>query len=163
MPRVYISIGSNIDPEHNIPSALKMLGEAVRIVAISTFYKTQPVGSLDSPEFYNGVVAVDTDLSPRELKFEVLRRTEEALGRVRCEDKFAPRTIDLDILIYGEVAINEPDLVIPDPDIAARPFLAVPLMELDPGLAEWPVEIDDSMVTLDEFTQKLRLELDNEP
>lgn len=159
MSRVYIGVGSNIDPELNIPSALKMLGETVRIVAISTFYKTPPIGSPNSPEFYNGVVAVDTDIPPRELKSKVLRQVEESLGRVRCKDKNASRTIDLDILLYDDTAINEPDLVIPDPDIATRAFLTVPLMELCPDMA-LPDLSTDSMIALDQFTHKLQLELD---
>jgi len=158
MPRVYIGVGSNIDPERNIPAALKMLGEAVRIVAISTFYKTSPIGSPNSPEFYNGVVAIDTDVLPRDLKFRVLRRIEEAVGRIRCDDKYAPRTIDLDILLYGDIIINEPDLIIPDPDIATREFLAVPLMEICPDMA-LPHLSTDSMTALNQFTHELRLEI----
>lgn len=168
MPRAYIGVGSNIDPERNISAALRMLSAAVRIVSISTFYRTPAIGSSDSPDFYDGVVAVETDLGPRELKFDVLRKIEETLGRVRCADRNASRTIDLDIEVYGSLAISEPDLVIPDPDITDRAFLALALLELDPamvlpGTEEKLSEIAESLdiksiVGLDEFTDELRRE-----
>jgi 2-amino-4-hydroxy-6-hydroxymethyldihydropteridine diphosphokinase len=166
MPRVYIGIGSNIDPESNIPAALRMLGEAVKIVRISTFYRTPSLGSPGSPEFYNGVVAVETSIAPRELKFAVLRRIEESLGRVRGPDKFAPRPIDLDIIVYGDLQVDEVDLVIPDPEITKRAFIAVPLVDLDPAmtLPGSGVRIADlagrmdigGMTALEDFTERLR-------
>jgi 2-amino-4-hydroxy-6-hydroxymethyldihydropteridine diphosphokinase len=169
MPRVFIGVGSNIDPESSIPAALRTLGERVRIVGVSTFYRTPAVGCLDGPDFYNGVVEIETDIPPRELKFEVLRRVEDALGRVRGTDKNAPRPIDLDIAAYGDALIDEPDLVIPDPNIAKRAFLAVPLLELEPALtlpganaklADVVRSLDaGSMVALDEFTDRLRREI----
>jgi 7,8-dihydro-6-hydroxymethylpterin-pyrophosphokinase len=70
------------------------------------------------------------------LKFEVLRRIEAALGRRRGPDKYAPRPIDLDLLLYGDSVVEEPDLVLPDPDLRTRPFLAAALQELAPGLIE---------------------------
>lgn len=173
MPTVYIGVGSNIDPEINIPAALLLLGEQVRIVSISTFYQTEPVGVSDSPPFYNGIVGVVTDIPPRELKFEILRNIEEVLGRIRGADKYAPRTIDLDIIVYGNAIINEPGLVIPDPDIVNRAFIAVPLLELEPDLVLPDYEVKladvvesmpaDSMVPLIDFTRRLRLEIMNEP
>ena len=180
MPRAYIGVGSNIDPEANIPAALRMLAEVATIVGISTFYRTPALGppSADASdasggiiprsitaEFINGVVAVETDLPPRELKFGVLRPIERVLGRVRDAEKFAPRTIDLDIAVYGDVVIDEPDLVIPDPGIMSRAFLAMPLAELAPELFVDAVRSQDagSMTALDEFTQRLRREIVHEP
>ena len=134
MVRAFISIGSNIDPENNMKSAIRRFGSKARVTAISTVYRTEPIGPLGQPWFYNCVVEIQTDLDPRELKFELLRGIEGELGRVRSSDKFAARTIDLDLILYDELVITTTDLVIPDADIPRRPFLAIPLHELAPGL-----------------------------
>lgn len=130
----YVAVGSNIEPEQNIVKALDRLQERVPVTAVSTVYRTEPVGRLEQPAFLNGVWKILTPLPPRTLKFEVLRLIEAALGRVRSEDRYAPRTIDLDVLLYGNAVIHEPDLEIPDPDLRQRPFLAAALLELAPGL-----------------------------
>ena len=130
----YIAVGSNIQPEANIPAALDKLMSCVRVTASSTFYHTAALQRPGGPEFLNGVWQIETDLDARALKFTVLRRIEEELGRTRTADRYAPRTIDLDLLVYGSAAINEPDLRVPDPDIRSRPFLAAALLELAPEL-----------------------------
>ena len=131
---VYLSVGSNIDPERNIIEACLRLKVLVSAIETSTFYETDPLERPRQPSFLNGVWRIATDLPPRRLKEEVLRKIERELGRVRSDDKHAPRTIDLDIIIYGDRLIDEPDLKIPDPDIRVRPFIAVPLLELAPDL-----------------------------
>lgn len=136
MTRAYVALGSNLDPERNVPLALRRLEEqpGVRLVAISTFYLSPALGRPEQPDFYNGVVEIETDLPPRELKFSVLRAIETELGRRRSADKYAAREIDLDLLFYDDLILAEPDLVLPDPGIAGRAFLAVPLAELAPDL-----------------------------
>jgi 2-amino-4-hydroxy-6-hydroxymethyldihydropteridine diphosphokinase len=134
MKGIYIGVGSNIDPAENVKEALRLLAERVRIVGISTFFESEPLGRPEQPAFYNGVLEIDTDIPARALKFEVLRSIEAKLGRRRIADKFAARTIDLDVIIYGDLVIDEEDLTIPDPDILERAFLAVPLLELAPDL-----------------------------
>ncbi|MHB1000315.1 MAG: 2-amino-4-hydroxy-6-hydroxymethyldihydropteridine diphosphokinase [Armatimonadota bacterium] len=134
MARVFISVGSNIDPEINILRALHLLSMQVDIEQISTFYRSEALGRPDQPQFYNGVVEVSTSIPPEELKYSVLRCIEDELDRKRTDDKYAPRTIDLDILLYDDLVIKTPDLTIPDPDIMIRPFLAVPLFELAPDI-----------------------------
>ena len=134
MARAFISIGSNIEPETNVKNAVHRLGSTARVTAISTVYRTEPVGPPGQPWFYNCVVEIETDLAPRELKFGLLRRIEGELGRTRNGDKFAARTIDLDLILYEELVMTTPDLALPDPDIPERPFLAIPLHELAPGL-----------------------------
>lgn len=134
MVRAFISIGSNIDPETNVKNAIHRLRLTARVMAISTVYRTEPVGPPGQPWFYNCVVEIETDLAPRELKFRLLRRIEGELGRTRSSDKFAARTIDLDLILYDELVMTTPDLALPDPDIPERPFLAIPLYELAPGL-----------------------------
>lgn len=131
---VYIAVGSNIEPEKHIPLALDRLQKAVRVKACSTFYKTPPIGRPGQPEFLNGVWRIETQVTARELKFGVLRRIEAQLGRVRTTDQYAARPIDLDIAVYGEAVIREPDLRVPDPEVYGRPSIAVPLLELAPDL-----------------------------
>ena len=171
MPQVFIAVGSNIKPAENVRAAIRLLGREVRLKAVSTIYCTEPEGRPDQPLFYNGVVEVDTDLPPEELKCDVLKPIEEALGRTRCKDQYAPRTIDLDIAIYGDLVIEENDLIIPDPLIERRAFLAVPLYELAPDLilpdSGMPIRdianayAGHSMKPLLEYTEMLRKEIED--
>ena len=128
----FVGVGSNIEPESHVVEALVRLRRCVQVKETSTFYWTTPIGK--GGRFLNGVWRITTDLSARELKTTVLRWIESELGRVRSVDRYAPRTIDLDILLYGDLVINEPNLRLPDPDIRTRPFIAVPLLELSPDL-----------------------------
>jgi 2-amino-4-hydroxy-6-hydroxymethyldihydropteridine diphosphokinase len=105
-----------------------------QIIAVSTIYRTSPEGRPDQPDYYNCVVEIKTEKSPEELKYQVLRRIESGLGRLRTSDKFAPRTIDLDLALYGNLALETDRLVLPDPDIFSRPYLAACLKELAPDL-----------------------------
>ena len=132
--RAYLAVGANIEPERNIRAGLERLSAILPIAAISSFYRTRAIGRPDQDDYLNGVVAVDTALDPRKLKEDVLRAIECALGRVRTADAYAPRPLDLDILLYGDRVIAEGDFEIPDPDITVRPFLAAGLLELDPSL-----------------------------
>lgn len=134
MARVFIGVGSNIDPEANIRHALQRLAKVITLKAISMFYCTAPVGNAGQTPFYNGVVEVESDLPPVALKYTILRRIEEELGRVRTLNKDASRAIDLDMLIYDELLLASEDLVLPDPLIQERPFVAIPLCELAPSL-----------------------------
>jgi dihydroneopterin aldolase/2-amino-4-hydroxy-6-hydroxymethyldihydropteridine diphosphokinase len=128
----FIAVGSNIEPEKNIPLALEKLTRHVDVQATSTFYRTKPLGKENQPVFYNGVWQIQTKIPPRELKFNVLRRIEEQLGRVRTTDRYVPRPIDLDLILYGNALIDETDLCVPDRDITTRSFIAIPLLELAP-------------------------------
>lgn len=167
MPRVFIAVGSNIEPESSIPKALSMLADRMPLIAVSLFYRTEPMGT-DGASFCNGMVEVDTSLTARELKFGVLRNIESALGRIRGADKYAPRTIDLDICVYNDLVIDEPDLTVPDPDIARRPFVAMPLYELVPEFVLPMTNIklsdivssmnSDTMIELVDFTEQLKRE-----
>jgi len=169
LARAFIGVGSNVRPGENFRKAIKLLGLRLRIVAISTVYLTEPEGRPEQPPFYNGVVEVETELPPRELKLSVLREIELRLGRARHEDKCAPRTIDLDLLLYDDVVESTDDLTLPDPQIETRPFLAVPLHELAPkmklpGAGRSIAEIaaafsSHNMRPLDDYTKALRREL----
>lgn len=125
-----IAIGSNIDPESNVLLALERLRADLHIDAVSNFYWSAAIGANDQPRFLNGACLARTDRSPRELKFNVLRTIEDKLGRVRGDDKFAPREIDLDIALFDDLQVDGDGLHIPDPDLAVRPFLAIPLAEI---------------------------------
>jgi dihydroneopterin aldolase/2-amino-4-hydroxy-6-hydroxymethyldihydropteridine diphosphokinase len=135
MARAFVSIGSNIEPAKNVEKAIRLLSLEVSITGISTVFMSEAEGRPGQPRFYNCVVEIETELPPVKLKYEVLRRIEADLGRVRSADKYAARTIDLDLIIYDELVITTADLILPDPDIRKRPFLAVPLRELAPDLA----------------------------
>jgi len=129
---VYVGIGSNIHPEQNIVMGLNLISSTENIVMVSNFYRTKPIGKPDDPVFINGVVAIKSACSPLELK-ENLRKIELSCGRIRTNDPYAPRTLDLDILLYGNSVIRENSIVIPDPDIRSRDFIAIPLFELNPS------------------------------
>ena len=132
--RAFIAVGSNINPEENVRAALLALAAQEAIVAVSTIYRTEPEGRPGQPDFYNCVVEIRTETTPKALKYRVLRRIEAGLGRQRSADKFAPRTIDLDLILYDDLILRTDDLVIPDPEIACRSFLASCLGELAPDL-----------------------------
>ncbi len=137
MPTVYLGLGANLgEREANIRQALEVLGaRGVGVRVVSALIESDPVGGpADSPRFLNGAALVETDLSPREL-LEVCREVETALGRDRSGGPDAPRTVDLDILVYGQRVIDAPDLTVPHPRIAERGFVLGPLAEIAPGLA----------------------------
>jgi 2-amino-4-hydroxy-6-hydroxymethyldihydropteridine diphosphokinase len=137
MTRAYIGLGSNLDDrERMLWSALHMLAFSpeVDVVAVSSFRETDPVGYLDQPAFLNAAAAVETELGPREL-LGLLLDVERELGRTREGPRFGPRTIDLDLLLYGDEVVDEPGLTIPHPRLHERAFALEPLAELDPDLA----------------------------
>lgn len=128
----YLGLGSNLgDRLENLRNAARLLASArgVTVRRSSRVYETEPVGPRQ-PEFLNAVVKVRTDLDPRGL-LEACRAVESELGRVRT-DRWGPRTIDVDLLSFDELTLDEPDLVLPHPRMHERGFVLVPLLELDP-------------------------------
>lgn len=134
-PQILIALGSNIEAESNLPQAARMLARRLEIVALSAVYESPPVGSPESPPFLNAVIAVGSRLGPRSLKFGVLRDIEARLGRRRRRDRNAPRTIDLDLVLYGDWVETAHDLTLPDPDLATQAHIAVPAAEIAGQLA----------------------------
>jgi 2-amino-4-hydroxy-6-hydroxymethyldihydropteridine diphosphokinase len=131
--RAFLSLGSNIHPETNLPAAVKELQRFGRIVAVSQVRETEPVGFADQPNFLNAAILLETPLSPEELQFEVIVEVETALGRIRDPDnKNAPRTIDIDLALFNRDVLKLEQRQIPDPDILNRAFVAIPLSELAP-------------------------------
>lgn len=131
----YLGLGSNLgEKEENLRKALFFLDreQSVRVRRVAPEYLTAPVGFANQDWFLNTVAEVETFLSPRRL-LAVLSGIEEKMGRVR-EFRWGPRVIDLDILLYGDAVVNEPDLVIPHPEMKKRAFVLVPLADLVPEL-----------------------------
>ena len=135
--RAYVGLGSNLgEREATLWKALEGLGatEGIEVLAISSFRETEPVGVVDQPRFVNAAAALETSLSPREL-LERLLDVERSLGRHRAvEERWGPRTLDLDLLLYGGESIDEPGLEVPHPRLTERAFVLEPLLELDPDL-----------------------------
>jgi len=126
----YVGLGSNLgDREATIRAAVAALPG---VVAISQLRETEPVGVTEQPAFLNGAVRLETGLSPREL-LDTLLEIERGLGRERRE-RWGPRTIDLDLLLYGGETVDEPGLTVPHPSLHERRFVLEPLAELDPEL-----------------------------
>jgi 2-amino-4-hydroxy-6-hydroxymethyldihydropteridine diphosphokinase len=136
MVRAFIGIGSNIDPANNVLAAIRILARRVNLVAVSTVYLTDALDRPEQEPYYNCVAEIGTDAQPAEVRNDLLRPVESELGRRRTEDKYAARTIDLDLILYGnlEMEAQAEGLHLPDPDILKRPFLALPLFELAPDL-----------------------------
>ena len=137
MTRSFVGLGANLeDPRRQIERALELLAaeDGVDLIAVSALRETDPVGYDDQPRFLNGAAELQTSLSAREL-LERLLAIEQRLGRVRGGGpRFGPRTIDLDLLLYGDASIDEKGLQIPHPRLHERRFALEPLAELDPSL-----------------------------
>jgi 2-amino-4-hydroxy-6-hydroxymethyldihydropteridine diphosphokinase len=135
MAEAFVGIGSNLgDREGQLRSARKLLAaeDGIEVVAVSRLRDTEPMGPVEQPRFLNGAVRLVTELSPREL-LERLLAIEQRLGRVRTEP-FGPRTIDLDLLVYGDEVVEEPGLTVPHARLHERRFALEPLAELAPDL-----------------------------
>ena len=121
MPNLaFLSLGSNIRPEENLSKAVEMLAHTSRLVAVSTVWETLPLGITDQPNFLNAATLVETDHTANAFKSEVIRRIEDELGRVRKGDKFGPRPIDIDIMLFNDQIFELDNHHIPDPELLIR-------------------------------------------
>lgn len=120
---VYLSLGANIDPVKNLEKAINALSEITTCIAISSYWTGPPIG-IDGPDFVNGAIHLQSPLSMHHFKRDVISRIESELGRIRVEEKFAPRSIDLDILIFNSIEVEI--------DIWRYAYLAAPLAEIHP-------------------------------
>lgn len=135
MNRIFLSLGSNIDKEVNYPAGLHLLQQTCHVIAISTTYETVPVGLLDQANFYNGAVLVESELDPAGFKQQIIIPIEQQLNRTRQADKNAPRTIDIDIILFNDHVLDyDQKHHIPDPDLLKFPHIAVPIAELAPHM-----------------------------
>jgi len=135
-----IALGSNLpsrfgDPAANLREALRRLVDLGEVTAVSSFRETEPVGYTDQPRFVNAAALLETDLSPLDLLHGLLG-IEQAMGRVRAADTppKGPRIIDLDLLLYGELILNDPELILPHPALHERRFVLEPLAEIAPEM-----------------------------
>lgn len=136
MTRAYVGVGTNLgDRAAMIRAAVEQLRleQGVEVVAVSSIRETDPVGLVEQPRFLNAAVALETELSARQL-LDRLLGIERQLGRTRAGPRFGPRTIDLDLLVYGDARIDEPGLEVPHPRLHERLFALEPLADLDPDL-----------------------------
>lgn len=134
--RAYIGLGSNLaDPIAQVRRALQELAGLpdTRCLSQSGLYRSQPLGPANQPDYINAVAVMETRLGPRDLLTH-LQALEAAHGRVRGAQRWGPRTLDLDLLIYDELCMNEPSLTLPHPGIPERSFVLYPLLEVAPGL-----------------------------
>ena len=132
----YVALGSNLDePVTQVRQAFSALSELAgcRLIARSHFYRTQPLGPQDQPEFINAVAGLLTTLTPRALLVE-LKKLEQTLGRAHPVVRWGPRRIDLDLLVHGAAQISESDLVVPHPGLPERNFVLYPLRDIAPEL-----------------------------
>ena len=131
MTRAFLGLGSNLgDRLENLRRSLDLLEDrGIRVVRSSRVYETDPVGGPEQPEYLNAVAEVEAPGSAREL-LEACLRVEEEMGRVRGE-RWGPRVVDIDLLTFGDEAIDEPDLRVPHPRMHERGFVLIPLLELD--------------------------------
>ena len=132
----YIGLGSNLgDPVAQLRRALAALERlpGTRLVAVSSFYGNPPMGPQDQPDFVNAVAGLLTTLPAEEL-LAALQAVEDAQGRRRDGPRWGPRTLDLDLLAYGDLRLDSEALTLPHPGLATRPFVLVPLQEIAPGL-----------------------------
>lgn len=136
MIRVYLALGSNLaDPLHQVQSALNALAAIpdTTLVATSSLYRTPPYGPPDQPDFLNAAVALDTQLDAESL-LNHTQRIELEQGRVRKAHRWGPRTLDLDIMLFGEQTLNTPRLTVPHYDMHNRAFMLLPLLEIAPEI-----------------------------
>ncbi len=136
MNGIFVGLGANIgDRERTIRRALAQLDKLpeTELLRVSSLYDTDPIGVLEQPPFLNAVAELESGLAARELLWHLLL-VERRLGRDGTRQRWGPRTIDLDLLLYGNDEIDEPDLIVPHPELHRRAFVLVPMAELAPDL-----------------------------
>ncbi|MBK9990436.1 MAG: 2-amino-4-hydroxy-6-hydroxymethyldihydropteridine diphosphokinase [Verrucomicrobia bacterium] len=164
MSTAYLGLGGNLGSRRQyLADAVLALnsGAGIHVEKISSVYQTKPVGVVDQPDFFNLVVQVASSLTARELLVCCLQ-IETKLGRVRAE-RWGPRTIDLDVLWFDGVPLNEADLVLPHPRLKERAFVLVPLAEIAPTLLLDGVRVDELATRLDQSGLQLLGSLDSLP
>lgn len=148
--RVYLSLGGNLgDPAKSMGAALRLLDSnaQTKLVAVSSLYRTPPWGKLDQPDFLNAAAELSTSLEPHAL-LDLCLETEKQLKRVR-EERWGPRLVDLDILVFGDRTIHDAGLDVPHPRMLERAFVLVPLSEIAPGFSVGGVSLSERLSQID--------------
>jgi len=130
----YLSLGSNIKPEENIIAAVTLLAEMTRLVAVSPVWETKPIGFTNQPNFLNAAAIVETDLDAGQFVENVAHVIEDYLGRMRQPNKNAPRTIDIDLILFNHQIFKLNRHHIPSPELLERSFVAIPLAAIAPNI-----------------------------
>ncbi|MER8432140.1 2-amino-4-hydroxy-6-hydroxymethyldihydropteridine diphosphokinase [Mesorhizobium caraganae] len=147
---VYLSLGGNLgDPAASMATALRLLDadDNTRVIAVSSLYRTPPWGKLDQPDFLNAAAEISTALAPRAL-LDLCLEAERKLKRVR-EERWGPRLIDIDILVFGDRIIHETGLEVPHPRMLERAFVLAPLAEIAPELAVGGRSVSERLSAVD--------------
>ena len=130
LKKCFILLGSNIQPRENIKRAIHEISNFYDVKKISKIYETKPIVKTNVENYFNAVIEMYSDLSPLDIKFKILRKIEENMGRVRSEDKFKSRVIDLDLIIYGQGIFEDDNFTLPDPEIEKYIHIAKPLSDI---------------------------------
>ena len=152
MPNALLGLGGNVgDVRATLARAVAMFadGKDVKLRYASSHYRTPPWGVLNQPRFINMAISVDTELAPRELLQRAMN-VEASFGRDRSQGRWGPRTLDIDLLSYGDLVIEEPGLILPHPRMFERAFVLVPLNEIVPGRVVAGHDIKDALAQLDD-------------
>lgn len=133
---VYLGLGSNVGKRReNLEKALGYIAQRMRVVAKSSVYETEPLGNTSQPRFLNMVCEVRTALTPESL-LVLAKGIEKKMGRMPNHPKDSPRTMDIDILFYGDQVLSDPDLIIPHPRLSKRAFVLIPMNEIAPDFID---------------------------
>ncbi len=149
----YLSLGSNIEPEKNLRAAVVLLCRFGRVLRVSTVWETQPIDRSYQPAYLNAAVLLETGLSAETLRLQAIAQIETELGRTRTGDKFAPRTIDIDIMLFNRDILDIGHRHIPDSEIMERPFVAVTLAEIAPEYVH-----PENNLTLEQIASRIDVE-----
>ncbi len=162
MHRAYVGLGSNIEPEQNLPAAVAELAALGTVAAVSCVYESAAVGEIGQPNYLNAAILLLTEFTAEQLCRTELPAIESRLGRIRDpENRNAARTIDLDLVLFNDAVLTIGQRRIPDPDIMQRPFLAVPLAELDGAFAH--PETGEPLTIIAERVRKNGAEIKQRP
>lgn len=144
MSEAWIGIGSNVGERRGfVRTAVERLASEVDVAATSSLYETSPVGGPPQRSFVNAVVKIETELDPRSL-LDLCKEVERRMGREASDLQWGPRVIDLDLLMFDDLKLSEPDLEIPHPRMNERRFVLVPLLEIDPLATDpWGTRLSD--------------------
>jgi 2-amino-4-hydroxy-6-hydroxymethyldihydropteridine diphosphokinase len=154
---VVLGLGSNVDAEHNLQRAVSRLASLLDVQAVSRVYESKPLGAPGTPRFLNAALRARTEATADELKHGILRPLEAELGRRRSEDPNAPREIDIDLLLFGDLVIRDRDreLAIPDAALSAAAHVVLPAAEV------WPQGVHPELgLTLQEIASRIHVPAD---
>jgi 2-amino-4-hydroxy-6-hydroxymethyldihydropteridine diphosphokinase len=128
----WLLLGSNIRPERNLPLAVASIAKQETLLAVSSVWQSPPSDGSGQPDYLNAAILIRTTKSPAEIYADIIAPIEQSLGRMRKADKFAPRTVDIDLALYDDLVEDFSGRKLPDPDILTRSYVALPLAEISP-------------------------------